>query len=119
MSDGVETFTELYSPSLGEAVYGLWADDQPAVHAVSDAGRVTRVIANTNEPRQLYNDGLTFFDVWGTSADDLYAVGIGGRIMHYFDPAGGDEPQWVREDVELPATKSLVAGGLDKFGRPL
>jgi len=117
LQDGIETFAEMYSPSLGEAVYGLWTDDQNTVYAASNAGRVTAVTAN-NEHLHLYNDGLTFFDIWGTSTVDFYAVGINGRIMHYFDPASEDVPQWVREDVELPVTKSLDTGGFDKFGRP-
>ncbi len=117
LDDGFETFIEMYSPSLDEIVYGLWADVANSVYAVSDAGRITRVDAN-NDHLELYNDGLTLFDVWGSSTVDIYAVGIDARIMHYFDAAGGGNPQWVREDVELPVTKSLVAGGLDKFGRP-
>ncbi len=117
LEEGVESFVEMYSPSLGEIVYGLWADAENTVYAVSDAGRVTRINA-ANEPLELYNDGLTFFDVWGSSTVDVYAVGIGGRIMHYFDPAGGDDPQWVSEDVELPTTKNLAGLSLDKFGRP-
>jgi hypothetical protein len=117
LQDGIETFVEMYSPSLGEIVYGLWTDVQNTIYAVSDAGRVTAVTAN-NEHFSLYNDSLTLFDVWGTSTVDFYAVGISGRIMHYYDPAGLDVPQWVREDVELPVTKCLDTGGLDKFGRP-
>jgi hypothetical protein len=115
-TDGVETFVERYSPSLGEIVYGLWADDQNTVFAVSNAGRITQVTAS-NEHLVLYNDGLTFFDIWGASSVNIYAVGIDGRIMHFFDPAGGEDPQWVREEVELPTTKNLVVVGPDKFGR--
>jgi hypothetical protein len=118
-AENVEAFVEMYSPSLGEIVYGVWADAEAKVNAVSNAGRVTWVTPPPdNDHADIYYDGLTLFDIWGTSSTNLYAVGINGRIMHYYDAAGGDNPQWVRENVELPAAKSLVAGGLDKFGRP-
>jgi hypothetical protein len=119
LADGTETFVEMYSPSLGEVVYGLWATPGDAVHAVSGAGRVTRVAADNLAHDELYYDGLTFFDVWGTSSADFYAIGINGRIMHYYDAPGDPaEPQWVREDVELPATKSNDGARFNKFDRP-
>lgn len=124
LSDGTETFGEMYSPSLGEIVYGLWAPPDAGVNAVSSAGRIGRVEVN-NAYTQLYYDGLSLFDVWGTANDNVYAVGINGRILHYYDAPGEPEgPQWVTEDVELPATKSSDSGprdgaGYDKFGRRL
>jgi hypothetical protein len=119
LAGDVETFSAMFSPSLGEVVYGLWTDPDLAVYSVSDAGRITRVTANNEAHAEVYFDGLTLFDVWGTASDNYYAVGINGRILHYFDAPGDPVgPEWVREVVALPTTKNLDAGGFDKFGRP-
>jgi len=118
---GSYSWQERYSPAPGEIVYGIWADEQNSVYAVTDAGRVAVVtrLSGADTSLTLYQDGMVLFDVWGTSSDNIYAVGINGRILHYYDPEGGQDTEWFQEEVELPAGKSHAAPACDKFGRPI
>jgi hypothetical protein len=135
---GRRFWRELYSPSLDDAVYGVWVDtaapDVWRVFYTSQTGKVIRQEVSRDpaaiEPvistEVIYDSGLWLLDIWGAASDDLFAVGIDAQIMHYYDPNGGDDPDWYPADIVLPEelTKTLAARpgptlpAADKFGNP-
>ncbi len=121
LESGALSWKERFSPAeIGERIYGIWVDDQNTVFVCTERGRVNRV--RPSEPdgafQQLYGDGASLYDIWGTSALDLYAVGIDARILHYNDPGDGGGQRWVAESVpDLPGDKTVAQDGRDKFGR--
>ena len=130
---------ELFSPAFDDPIYGIWVDDSATdvwrVFYVTQGGQVVRqeilrdpaAIDPVVSTDTIYQGGLWLLDIWGTAADNLYAVGIDAQILHYYDPAGGDNPDWHLVEIELPdeLTKSLTPWpertlpAVDKFGNPL
>ena len=114
-ADSRLVWNERPSPARGTRVYGIYVDDADTVWSATEDGRVIRVEPGNGLPVPLYSDDLTFYDIWGTSGTNLYAVGIDGRVMHFHEVAAGDH-QWMREILpDLPENKSL---GNDRFGEP-
>lgn len=118
-SEGVVSgWSERYSPSLGNAVYGLYVDEADTVWTVTNNGGVIRVDPpHHNSARVLYQDGKVLFDIWGSSSSNVYAVGIGGRVLRFVND--GVDLYWVEEDLPLPQTKRHAQPVFDKFGRSI
>ncbi|HOX25143.1 MAG TPA: hypothetical protein PLL30_05245 [Candidatus Krumholzibacteria bacterium] len=110
------SWEEWYSPALGAVVYGIYTDDADTVWAVTNDGRINRVDPPGHSFRPLYEDGRVLFDIWGSSGTNLYAVGIGGRVLHFHEVAP-DEFGWESEELPLPETKSQTERVFDRFGR--
>ena len=137
-TQGSRSWRELFSPSLDDPIYGIWVDESATdlwrvFYATQGAQIVRQVISRDPAVVQpvistdvIYQGGVWLMDIWGTAADDLYAVGIDAQILHYYDPTGGDNPDWYPVEVELPdeLTKSLTPRpgrtlpAVDKFGNP-
>ena len=118
-SEGRLVWGEKFSPALESIVYGLHVDQADTVWAVTNDGRVQRVDPPHASAVELYDDGMVLFDIWGTSGSNLYAVGIGGRVLHFHEINPG-EYGWALEELpDLPESKSLGAPIFDKFGRPV
>jgi len=113
----VKAWQEKFSPSLDNTVYGIYTGDADTIWAVSDNGQINRIDPPGTDKVLLYDDGLIFFDIWGSSGSDLYAVGIEGRVLHFTDVGG--EFQWVQEELPLPEAKRHADLVFDKFGRYL
>lgn len=121
-ADNQPVWRERYSPALDAIVYGIYADEGDTVWAVTNDGRINRVAPPhllEDSFTELYSDELmVFFDIWGSSATNIYAVGINGLVLRYHEV--DDEYGWHREDLpDMPETKSLSAQIFDKFGRPV
>ena len=117
---------ERYSPARGATVYGIHVDEDSAVWAVANDGRISRLIPPyqlDDHFSELYNDqSMFFFDIWGSSASNMYAVGVNGLVLRYHEVEVEGEMQMVWEPVELPdlpETKNLPTHLFDKFGRPV
>jgi hypothetical protein len=107
-----------YSPALDATIYGIYTDNADTVWAVTNDGRINRV-APDNTFAALYEDELMLFDIWGTSGTNLYAVGIGGRVLR-FHLIAEDEYGWEQIELpDLPETKNQATHVFDKFGRPV
>ncbi len=111
------TWGERFSPSIGSRIYGLHSGEADTVWATTEDGRINRVDPPYDSVHELYEDGLILFDIWGTSGTNLYAAGIGGRVLHFHEIAAG-EFGWDPEELPLPEeAKSLASPVFDKFGR--
>lgn len=112
---------ERYSLAIGAIVYGMHRDDGDTLWAVTNDGRVNRLDPPHVQAisfTEVYDDGLVLFDIWGTGSDNLYAVGIDGRVLRYHDQDGVLD--WRLQDLpDLPEDKSLATEVFDKFGRPV
>jgi len=114
---GALSWQERFSPALGAIVYGIHTGDADTLWAVTNDGRINRVDPD-NSFHPLYEDGFVFFDIWGSSGTNLYAVGIHGRVLHFHEIAT-DEFGWESEELPLPETKDPGDQLFDKFGRPV
>jgi hypothetical protein len=109
---------ERFSPALGAIVYGIHADNADTVWAVTNDGRINRIDPD-NSFHALYEDGLVLFDIWGSSGTDLYAVGIGGRVLRFHEVNPG-EFGWAEAQLpDVPAGNKHATVVFDKFGRPV
>lgn len=97
--DGMD-WTPIYLGSVGSTLYDIWGSSSNDVYVVGNSGRyqnqVTGIVYQYNGSnwaeqfldfslRGLYEDGA-LHGVWGSSPDDVYAVGgdfWGGGIIHY------------------------------------
>lgn len=107
-------------------VYGLWGSSSTDVYLAAGSyyygyiyhydGEVCSVLLKT----ETEDEGNYFLDIWGSAADDVFAVGRSGRIYNYI----GDGT-WLRMDSGTQEDFSCVwgssssdvhaAGGMDTF----
>ncbi len=80
----------------------LWATDASTVFAASDA-RVLRYDGSAWSAAAIAN-GTQFRGIWGSSEQDLFAVGEGGKIAHF------DGEAWTLTTPEPKATLNAVWG---------
>ncbi len=143
-NDGMFGWHELYSPS-DRGIYGMWVNyyedinglDHWDLFMVSVAGEILHETIIDENAEELYaslevmhDAGTWLFDIWGYVENpgendpdailyNLYAVGLDGTVLHYYDPDPEDDTvlrQWYAESVGLPDSgKALPA--TDKFGR--
>lgn len=113
---------ERYSPALDSVIYGIYSDTADSVWAVTNDGKINRVDPD-NSFHALYEDGLTLFDIWGTSGTNLYAVGIDARVLHFHEISPGEFGWEIMVLLPLDEiTKSMgklehATNVTDKFGR--
>jgi hypothetical protein len=91
-------------------LYGIWGarpDDMWAVGGrPGQDGVVLHRDATGWTTQPVPRDFVTFFKVWGTAANDVFACGEGGTIVHW------DGGAWTRQETGLPDAVPLftVAG---------
>jgi hypothetical protein len=115
-------WSERYSPAREATVYGIYSDEDNAVWAVTNDGRINRVEyphMGIDSFTALYEDqSMVFFDIWGSDSANVYAVGIHGCVLHYHE-VGGELGWHPVELPDLPETGSGKSQAFDKFGRPV
>ncbi|MCA9563022.1 MAG: hypothetical protein KC561_06010 [Myxococcales bacterium] len=98
-TDG-QTFEVVETPT-DQPLWGVWAAAEDDIWAVGGDARLTQEPAvllhwdgqswTEQALPELDRDGPALFKVWGTSADNVYAVGSRGVLLHY------DGSQWTQE----------------------
>jgi hypothetical protein len=109
-SDGV-TATRMTSGTTA-TLYGVWGSSPTDVWAVGGSPgffgpndvllHFDGVTWSAVKPPELLD--VTYFKVWGTAANDVFAVGLGGIIIHY------DGSTWTRQTSGVTTTLLTVAG---------
>lgn len=113
--NGLLSWIEVSSPAT-IAVDDMWGTpDALTYYFVTRDGQIVRRNAAGTSITVVYDGGLWLSGIWGSAADDIYAVGYDATVLHW------DGSTWSGVTVPVPAAKALPAGDLetDKFGRPL
>lgn len=111
------SWLELSSPAnVGiDAIWGLPAAGD--YYFVTRDGDITRRLQpNPLGPAQIttvYNGAWWLSGIWGTAADNIWAVGLNATVLHW------DGEEWLKVTVPVPASNAAVSNDTDKFGRPL
>ena len=111
---GLLSWLEVSSPST-IAVEAMWgAPDALNYYFVDRDGKIILRTATGAVRQTVYSGRLWLSGIWGSAANDIYAVGYDATVLHW------DGTSWTTLTVPLPATKALDhAVETDKFGRPL
>jgi len=108
--NGRFSWLEVSSPST-DAVEDMWGDGTDSWFATRGGDVVRR--ANSGSSRQVvYTGALPLSGIWGSSANDIWACGYDGTLVHWNGTA------WSPVTVPLPDVK-VLGPDTDKFGRPL
>jgi hypothetical protein len=114
------TFEPLDTPGgAGETAFGVWGTDQEHVWAVGgnldrpdDSGFVWRYDGDgwsVEDLSAVVPDGLPIlYKVWGRAADDVYAVGRLGTVLHF------DGATWSPLPTDTTATLFTVSGDTER-----
>jgi len=102
-----ETLRDSYTGSL----LGIWAGRGGLGFAVGEEGAIFRRVLDGATRRQVWirerlGAGPVLRSVWGRANNDVYAVGDGGRILHF------DGTSW-KEDATIPGLSFHGVGGTD------
>jgi cysteine-rich repeat protein len=83
---------QIVSPILTTMdLHGIWGTGNE-IFVVGDAGSILRIDIRTNDWEYMITPGETSLHaVWGTSSEDITAVGDGGTVLHY---DGNDDNLW-------------------------
>jgi hypothetical protein len=98
------------------AVDDMWGTpDALTYYFVTRDGDIVRRSADGISTTVVYDGGSWLSGIWGSAADDIYAAGYDGALVHW------DGSTWSSLTVPLPATKALPDDAVetDRFGRPL
>jgi hypothetical protein len=100
---GQFSWGELPSPA-SSTIYSMWSPDRRDFYFVTQEGDVIRQNLITRQPELLYNGPFMLYGIWGSSANDIYAVGIKETILHndgsgVWSPVVVPLPQAVREQA--------------------
>ncbi|MHB8078017.1 MAG: beta propeller repeat protein [Candidatus Krumholzibacteriia bacterium] len=112
---GTLSWLEVSSPAT-IAVDDMWGTpDALTYYFVTRDGQIVRRSADGTSIVVVYSSGFWLSGIWGSAANDIYAVGYDATMLHW------DGSTWSTVTVPVPAAKSLPAGAYatDKFGRPL
>jgi hypothetical protein len=76
---------------------GIWVDQSEATFAVGDNGDIWRCRGGEIE---LFNMSyMRLDDIWGSSHDDVYAVGRRGTILHFDGESWSSQPPFTEDDI--------------------
>jgi hypothetical protein len=109
------SWLEVSSPST-IAVDDMWGTpDALNYYFVTRDGDIVRRSSDGTSTTVVYNGGFWLSAIWGSAANDIYAAGYDGALVHWNGSA------WSSLTVPLPAAKSWPADAVetDRFGRPL
>lgn len=109
------SWLEVSSPAT-IAVDDMWGTpDASTYYFVTRDGDIVRRSADGSSTTVVYDGGSWLSAIWGSAADDIYAAGYDGALVHW------DGSAWSTLTVPLPAAKTLPADAVetDRFGRPL
>jgi photosystem II stability/assembly factor-like uncharacterized protein len=100
---GQFSWGELPSPA-SSTIYGIWSPDREDFYFVTQDGEVIRQNLITLQPETLHDGSFMLYGIWGSSANDIYAVGIKETILHddgsgTWSPVVVPLPQAVREQA--------------------
>jgi len=112
---GALSWLEVSSPaSIG--VDDMWGTpDALNYYFVTRDGDIVRRSADGTSIVTVYDGILWLSAVWGSAANDIYAAGYDGALLHF------DGSAWTPVTLTLPQARALPDGApdTDKFGRPL
>jgi hypothetical protein len=109
------SWLEVSSPAT-IAVDDMWGTpDALTYYFVTRDGDIVRRSADGTSTTVVYDGGSWLSAVWGSAANDIYAAGYDGLLVHW------DGSAWSSLTVPLPAAKALSGDAVetDRFGRPL
>jgi len=90
-------WTEPAAGCSGENLMGVWSSLSGMMVAVGQSGTILKLVDETNCTAMKSTTRKTLSDVWGSSEQDIFAVGNDDTILHY---DGNAELQWQRMSVD-------------------
>jgi hypothetical protein len=82
LEQGLFSWAELPSPA-DDAVYDIWTPDSTSYYFATRNGEVIRQSLADLTPEVLHGNPWMLYGIWGTAADNVYAVGIKETLLHF------------------------------------
>ncbi len=115
---GQLSWRERASPVREGAITCIWGAPGGTVYYYGTRdGRIVRgtLVGDNVQHQVVYTAGLWVSAIWGSAADNIYAVGYDARVWRY------DGAAWTVVPVTVPEPQAMATGGpeTDPYGRPL